>query len=524
MLTVIVVLILVLGFVFGAFAIKFYVKTPPNMALIRTGLGGRKVVIDGGLIVLPVVHQIKWISLETVKLRVSRMNKEALITKDRFRVDVGAEFYMKVEPRVEDIETASRSLGDRSLNADSLKLLLEEKLVSALRAVAAEKTLVELHENRTQFAREIKEFLKNTLLYNGLTIEDVSIFHLDQTKKDQLDPNNIFDAEGLKQITAQTSQRLRERNEIERNTEVAIKQKDIEAIKLKLKLDQEREFASAEQIKEVENYKMLKRAEAEQFRFKQELSIKEAEINKDKLIREMEVEKERYLIQKMQEREKAEIDKDLALEVARIVRDIEVTRKERERIEEEKARLEAEAVKRRSVQLVITAEKKAEMERERELANINYIKELEIAELKAKAMERLAEAKFIEGEKEAQVIYKMREAENVLDTKFIVKDLVEEFIRSAPGIFRELMEPARSIESIRVLNINGAGFGGSGGDGGDTVSRVIGSIVSASAILPLVRETLKFSNLDGDELIKKVMEYIPSMKEVLKKESKEGIS
>jgi murein L,D-transpeptidase YcbB/YkuD len=268
---------------------------------------------------------------------------------------------------------------------------------------------------------------------------------------------------------------------------------------------------------------MLKRAEAEQFRFRQELSIKEAEINKDKLIREMEVEKERYLIQKMQEREKAEIDKDLALEVARIVRDIEITRKERERIEEEKARLEAEAVKRRSMQLVITAEKKAEMERERELANINYIKELEIAELKAKAMERLAEAKFIEGEKEAQVIYKRREAENVLDTKFIVKDLVEEFIRSAPGIFRELMEPARNIESIRVLNINGAGFGGSGGDGGDTVSRVIGSIVSASAILPLVREAIRFSNLDGDELIKKVMEYIPSVKEALKKESKEGI-
>ncbi|HXG30444.1 MAG TPA: SPFH domain-containing protein, partial [Thermodesulfobacteriota bacterium] len=450
MLIALIVIVLVLGFIGAALAIRFYVKTPPNMALIRTGLGGRRVVIDGGILVLPVVQQTKWISLETVKLKVWRVNKEGLITKDRFRVDVGAEFYMKVEPKIGDIETASRSLGDRSLNAESLRLLLEEKLVSALRAVAAEKNLVELHENRIQFAREVRESLRDTLLSNGLTLEDVSIFHLDQTKKDQLDPNNIFDAEGLKQITAQTSQRMKERNEIEKNTEVAIKQKDVEAIKLKLKLDQEREFASSEQMKEVENYRTLKRAEAEQFKFKQEISVREAEIAKERMIQETEIEKEKYLIQKMQERERAEIEKELAIEIARLARDIGIIQKEREKLEEEKARLESEAIKKRYIQNVVTVERKAEAERERELANINYQRELDIAELKARAIERLADARLREGEIEAQVKYKMREAENVLDTKFIVKDMVEEFIKNAPLIFRELMEPTRNIESIRV--------------------------------------------------------------------------
>jgi uncharacterized membrane protein YqiK len=518
MIIALIIIVLVLGGIGTVFALRFYVKTPPNMAIIRTGLGGRRVVIDGGIVVLPVVQQTKWISLETVKLKVMRANKEGLITKDRFRVDVGAEFYMKVEAKPEDIETASRSLGDRSLNAESLKLLLEEKLVSALRAVAAEKTLVELHENRIQFAREVKESLKETLLSNGLTLEDVSIFHLDQTKKDQLDPNNIFDAEGLKQITAQTSQRMKERNEIEKNTEVAIRQKDVEAIKLKLKLDQDREFASSEQMKEVENYRMLKRAEAEQFKFKQEMSIKEAEISKDRMIREAEIEKEKYLIQKMQERERAEIEKELAIEVARLARDIGIIQKEREKIEEEKARLEAEAARKRSIQNVVTVERKAEAEREKELAVINYLKELEIAELRAKAIERLAEARVREGEAEAQVKYKMREAENVLDTKFVVKDVVEEFIKNAPTIFKELMEPARNIESIRVLNINGAGLGAGnhGEGGGDTVSKVISAVISASAILPLVTEAMKFSKMDGDEIVRKVIEKVPALKEVIR--------
>jgi uncharacterized membrane protein YqiK len=116
----------------------------------------------------------------------------------------------------------------------------------------------------------------------------------------------------------------------------------------------------------------------------------------------------------------------------------------------------------------------------------------------------------------------MREAENVLDTKFIVKDVLEEFIKNAPTIFRELMEPARNIESIRVLNINGANLGtGAPAGGGDTVGKVISAIISASAILPLVNETMKFSKIDGDELVKKVIEKVPALKEVIRLRNKE---
>jgi len=252
--TTLIVALIVLAGVAGIavlFFLALYVKTPPNMAFVRSGLGGKKVVVDSGAIVLPVVHTLQWISLETLKLEVIKAQKEAFITKDRFRVDIGAEFYLRVAADPDSIERASRSLGNRSFDAAAIQALVEEKLVSALRSVAAASELVELHENRRAFAQAVKEALLDPLSYNGLTLEDVSVFHLDQTSKEYLDPSNIFDAEGLRQITLQTSERTRERNEIERNTEVAIRKKDVEAIKLKLTLDQERALAEHAQQSQV---------------------------------------------------------------------------------------------------------------------------------------------------------------------------------------------------------------------------------------------------------------------------------
>jgi len=141
----------------GAVFRWLYVKVPANMAFIRTGLGGRKVVTDAGALILPVVHNIQWLSLETFKIEIQRANRDAFITKDRYRVDIGAEFYVKIKPDRDAIEAASRSLGDKSFSADGIMQLVEEKLVSAMRSAAAERELVELHENRRQFALQVRD-------------------------------------------------------------------------------------------------------------------------------------------------------------------------------------------------------------------------------------------------------------------------------------------------------------------------------------------------------------------------------
>ena len=68
-------LILGLGFVLVALmmtAMKLYRKTAANEALVKTGAGGASVVLDGGTLVVPVLHQVVPVSLETMKLEVER--------------------------------------------------------------------------------------------------------------------------------------------------------------------------------------------------------------------------------------------------------------------------------------------------------------------------------------------------------------------------------------------------------------------------------------------------------------------
>src|SRR4030095_15165748 len=135
---------------------RLYRKASANMAFVRTGMGGARVVKDGGTLVVPVIHHVIPVSLETMRLNVERRGPHALITKDNLRVDLSAEFYIKVHANREDILQAARSLGARNVQPDAVSELVQEKLVSALRTVAATRELVELHAKRDEFASAVQ--------------------------------------------------------------------------------------------------------------------------------------------------------------------------------------------------------------------------------------------------------------------------------------------------------------------------------------------------------------------------------
>lgn len=495
-----------------------YVKVPASMAFIRTGLGGRKVVIDGGALILPVVHNIQWLSLETSKIEVLRRNREAFITKDRYRVDVGAEFYVKIPAEAAMIEAASRSLGEKSFSAEGIRALVEEKLVSAMRSAAAQMELVELHENRRGFALSVKEQVSDPMAQNGLGVEDVAVFTLDQTDKSQLDPTNIFDAEGLRQITAQTSARMQERNEIERNTEVAIRRKDVETVRLKLNLEREQEFAQAEQARQVESYQVEQHAQAESFRFEKERETREAEITRDRQVREAELAREVLLIDRQRERELAELARARAVEEEEQANQVAVLREQCKRIAEEEARLRAEAAREEADQALATLARRTEAEREAEVARIRSLHELDVSTHSAQARERLAQARAAEGEAEARVAGLQREAENAVDLKLVYRDVALRLIEALPQIAHEAMEPARHIDSIRVLDVNGLGggagaAGGADGQGGDPIRRVYEALLGTGAALPILRELLAFGQQSG--VLDKLGETFPELKNVV---------
>lgn len=104
----IVVGLIVIGLIFA----KLYTRATKETAFVRTGLGGEKVIKDGGAIVLPVVHEIIPVNMNTLRIEVEKIQKDALITKDRMRVDVKADFYLRVAPNANGISMAAQTLGN----------------------------------------------------------------------------------------------------------------------------------------------------------------------------------------------------------------------------------------------------------------------------------------------------------------------------------------------------------------------------------------------------------------------------
>jgi uncharacterized membrane protein YqiK len=220
-----------------------YLRSSKERAFVRTGLGGEKVVVDGGAFVLPILHDVIPVNMNTLRLEVIRGRDKSLITKDRMRVDVIAEFYVRVAAKPESVAAAAQTLGQRTLEPERLKELIEGKFIDALRTAAADMTMEELHEKRGAYVRRVREAVAEDLTKNGLELEAASLTQLDQTSMEYFNPSNAFDAEGLTRLTEQIEHRKKQRNDVEQDTLIAIRNKNLEAEKLSLDIDREAELA-----------------------------------------------------------------------------------------------------------------------------------------------------------------------------------------------------------------------------------------------------------------------------------------
>jgi len=354
---------------------RLYRKTSANMAFVRTGMGGVKVVQDGGTLVIPVVHQVIPVSMETMRLNVERRGPHALITKDNLRVDLSAEFYIKVQANADDILQAARSLGGRNVQPDAVSELVQEKLVSALRTVAATKELVELHAKRDEFASAVQQIVTHDLSSNGLTLESVTISALDQTDPSALQERNVFDAQGLRKIAQITMQAKVERNEIEQESQRQVVAKNVQTRKLVLDMERDQAEFEAEQRTKVANVRAGREREVASYKLEQDEAVARRDIEKSKMIETAEVErrlaveqaeisKQISLVAKQREQETAEIQKKQAVEVAERSKEVAVAEKERERAAAQAEALSAEAEREKAKQSVVTVTVTADADRE----------------------------------------------------------------------------------------------------------------------------------------------------------------
>ena len=390
--------------IFYIISIWVYKRAPANMGFIRTGFGGTRVCLGQGAIVLPVFHEVSWVSLETIKLIVGRARDQAILTHDNIRIDVVAELYTHVGHTADSLLIASRSLGQKTFDPDTVRSLLEAKIISALRSYAATKDLAELHENRDTFARDIKSQVIESFSANGLVLEEVTIVSMEQTGKEYFKTDNVFDAEGLRIITEITSRAKRDVHETEKRTSVAIRQKELETQLELLEIERQEAFARSVQDRAISNEQALHVGEKQRYVLDQKLSVEQKEIENERLVEQLRTERDVAIIEESQKRESSEIEKGKLIEQQRRDREIVLIEKaKQEELAEITRKLDLDkAEKDRQIELV-------EKTKQEELAQITREVSLDAAQ-KDKQIRLIAnEQEREEAEIERQTVITARE-------------------------------------------------------------------------------------------------------------------
>ena len=502
----IIVIVSILAFLllFGLVLGRLYRRSTREVSLVKTGAGGKRVIMDGGTIVVPLLHEVSPVNMKTLRLEVQRNGDASLITQDRMRVDVGVEFYVSVNATEEGIARAAQTLGDRTFHVDQLRELIEGKLVDGLRAVAAQMTMDGLHEKRADFVQEVQNAVSEDLLKNGLSLESVSLTALDQTPFEALDENNAFNAVGMRKLAEVIATSKKERAEIDADAAVSVRRSAMEAERQQYKIEQDEEQAKIEQVQHIESMRAAQEAEIAEKREQSEQSKERARVTREEAIRAAEIERDRNLEvaeqerqviinQKSEEESRARASADLAR--AEATKALESVATAREVAEAERDKQIALIVATREAERAATGIRLA-AEAEKDAASDRADARREEAQAEADALTIKAEAKKQDMLAEAEGKRAIVDAENSLSQELIDMKIDLARLEAMPGIVSEMVKPAEKIDSIKIHHISGMGTAtGTPGTGGDkpVVNQALDSIMGMAVQMPALKKL-------GDEL------------------------
>ena len=477
---------------------RYYRKASREISIVRTGQGGQKVVLDGGCLALPFLHKVAEVNMRTSKLDIERAGSKSMITKNRLRVDVAAEFYVRVQDSTEGVATAAQALAGKSFRAADLEEILEGKLVDAMLSVAARYTMDELQDNRAAYVKEVSDILSNTLAQSGLMLESMSLTRIDQTPFHTLDENNAFNALGMRRLAEIIAVNKKERAVIEADADVSVRQSQLDATKRKLTITREEEEAMITQQREIEIARSRSAAETAEEQSVSERRREAARIDREREVRSSEIARDTELRQQ-------DLDSELKSFLKQSENAVTIAKK---RGEEAKAEAEAIAAKGQEAEAeerVRTIVETAAAERVKSLALIRAEQQAKVddtrvkseadtitstAQAQAKAMIETANADSDRLLSEAKGRAAIIAAENVQTPELMAMKLDEQRMRTLPQLVEKMMKPAEKIESIRINQMNGfnGASGSGGGDDKSTVNQVVDSVLSMALQLPAVQK------------------------------------
>ncbi|MEM7374291.1 MAG: SPFH domain-containing protein [Bacteroidota bacterium] len=160
--------------------LAFYRKVAPGKALIRFGMGGTVVRLEGGMFVLPILHTAEVMDISMKQLDINLEGKDALICKDKLQADIRTTVFVRVNPVQEDIQLVAEVLGSkRASDPKMVHELFEGKFTETLKMVGKRFNFDDLYQNRDEFKFEFLAALGLDL--NGFKLDDAVIQQIEQS-------------------------------------------------------------------------------------------------------------------------------------------------------------------------------------------------------------------------------------------------------------------------------------------------------------------------------------------------------
>ena len=443
---VIVLLIMVLG----------YVKAPPDMAYIISGIRKKsKVVIGKASIRIPFFERLDKLNLRLISIDVKTSN--AVPTADYININVDATVNVKISNEPDKLRLAAENFLNKP--TEYIASVAREVLEGNVREIVGKMKLEEMVSDRQKFANLVKENAEPDLAAMGLdiisfnvqnfvdgneVIENLGIDNIVKIKKAAA----IARAESERDIKVAQANADKESNDaaVAAQTEIAKKQNELAIKKSELQMDADTKKAMADAAYEIQKEEQRKTIEittanANIAKQEREIELKQKEVSVKEQALEAEIKKQaeanKYAAQQRADAALYERQKDAE------ARQFEAQRE----AEARKAQAEAERYA-----------------KQQEAEGIRAVGEAEAAAIQAKG---LAEAEAMEKKAEAYAKY----------NKAAVAEMM---IKVLPDIAAKIAEPLGQIDKITII---GGGEGNSNG-----VNQVAGNV---PVVMAKVFESMK---------------------------------
>lgn len=444
-------IILILAIVaFIVFLIVGYVKAPPDMAFIISGIKKKsKIVIGKASIRIPFFERLDKLNLRLIPIDVKTSN--AVPTADYININVDATVNVKISNNPDTLRLAAENF----LNKDTMYIasVAREVLEGNVREIVGKMKLEEMVSDRQKFATLVKENAEPDLAAMGLDIISFNVQNF-------VDGNEVIENLGIDNIVRIKKAAAIARAESERDIKVAQAAADKES--------NDAAVLSETEIAKKQNELAMKKSELQQ-----EADTKKA------------IADAAYEIQKEEQRKTIEITTANA-NITKQEREIELKQKEvavKEQALEAEVKKQAEAEKYAAQQKADAALYQRQKEAEAKQFEVQRAAEAKKAQAEADRFSKEQEAEGIRavGEAEAAAIQArgIAEAEAMEKkaeaySKYNKAAVAEMMIKILPEVAAKIAEPLGQIDKITII----------GGDGGTSgVEQIAGNVPAVMAKL-----------------------------------------